>query len=229
MFSLTSAHTTTGLFLVGLLPLTSVAGSLMAQESALPGLDRAQEAGEGRLTQVIDAIPLRGEEIRLRVALRVEEAEVPPCAPQDVEPGGIVGVSDTCESGAFGWLRIDGKPAAGPGNELRTMRVASSLWSVEDVRTRVPEDALELLFGVLLEGDGPMWADDVQLAVRLPDGVWRRLPIPNADCESVGSGGRPARWGGIDPAWEALIDRKAPYEGSGAIRITRSRSASGAE
>lgn len=109
------------------------------------------------------------------------------------------------------------------------MRVASSQWTVEEVKARVPADALELLIGVLLEGDGPMWADDVQLAMRLPDGVWRRLPIPNADCESVGSGGRPAAWGGIDPAWEARVDREAPYEGSGAIRITRSRGAPGTQ
>ena len=209
--------------------LTGSAGELDAQEASDPAIEVSEDIGEGRLTQVIDAVPLRGEEIRLRVALRVEEAEVPACDPQEVEPGGIVEASDTCESGAFGWLRIDGRPAAGPGSELRTMRVASSQWSVEEVKTRIPDDALELLFGILLEGDGPMWADDVQLAVRLPDGVWRRLPIPNADCESVGSGGRPAAWGGIDPAWEARIDRDAPYEGSGAIRISRTRSAPGAD
>ena len=229
MFSLASPPTTTGRFLAGFLFLASLTRSLMAQDAAGPGADLSPSADEGRLTQVIDAIPLRGEDIRLRMALRVEEAEIPACGPQEVEPGGIVGASDTCESGAFGWLRIDGKPAAGLGNELRTVRVASSQWSVEEVKTRVPDDALELLFGVLLEGDGPMWADDVQLAIRLPDGVWRRLQIPNADCESVGSGGRPAAWGGIDPAWEARIDRDAPYEGTGAIRITRTRRAPGAE
>ncbi len=229
MISLGSAHTTPGRFLVSLLTLPAFAGSLLAQETGRSGADLPSGVGEGRLTQVIDAVPLRGEDIRLRVALRVEEAEMPACAPEEAEPGGIVGASDPCESGAFGWLRIDGKPAAGPGEELRTMRVASSQWSVEEVKTRIPEDALELLFGLLLEGDGPMWADDVQLAVRLPDGVWRRFPIPNADCESLGSGGRPAAWGGIDPAWEARIDREAPYEGSGAIRITRARTSPGTE
>lgn len=227
MFSLASPPTTTGRFLVGFLFLASLTRSLMAQESALPGADLSQDAGEGRLTRVIDAVPLRGEDIRLRMALRLEEAEIPACGPQEAEPGVIVSASDDCESGAFGWLRIDGRPAAGPGEELRTVRVASSQWSVEEVKVRVPADALELLFGVLLEGEGPMWADDVQLAVRQPDGAWRRFPIPNADCESVGNGGRPAAWGGIDPAWEARIDRDAPYEGSGAIRITRTRSAPG--
>ena len=229
MFSLASPPTATGRFLVGLLFLASLTRSLMAQEAARPTPDLSQATGEGRLTQVIDAVPLRGGDIRLRMALRVEEAEIPACGPQEAEPGGIVGASDDCESGAFGWLRIDGRPAEGPGEELRTVRVASSQWSVEEVKVRVPADALELLFGVLLEGDGPMWADDVQLAVRKPDGVWRRFPIPNADCESVGNGGRPAAWGGIDPAWEARIDRDAPYEGSGAIRITRTRSAPGTQ
>ena len=219
----------TGHVIVVVSCLACVPGSLQAQESARPGADLSSDTGEGRLTQVIDAVPLRGEDIRLRMALRVEETEIPACGPQEAEPGVIVGASDTCESGAFGWLRIDGRPAAGPGEELRTVRVASSQWSVEEVKVRVPADALELLFGVLLEGDGPMWADDVQLAVRQPDGVWRRFPVPNADCESVGNGGRPAAWGGIDPAWEARIDRDAPYEGSGAIRITRTRSAPGTE
>jgi len=191
--------------------------------------DSSPDTAVGRLTQIVDAVPLRGEEIRLRVALRVEEAEFPPCGPQEAEPGEVVGPSDDCESGAFGWLRFDAQPAAGPGEELRTMRVATSQWSVEEVRTRVPEDALDLLFGVLLEGDGPMWADDVQLAVRRPDGVWRRLAIPNDDFESVASGGRPAAWGGIDPAWEARIDRDQPYEGSGTIRIARTRPAPGTE
>ena len=209
--------------LTGVLVLACTTSPLVAQETVRPESGLSRDSSVGRLFQVIDAVPLRGEEIRLRVALRVEETEIPQCDPQEAEPGEVVGASDDCESGAFGWLRIDGQPAAGPGEEHRTMRVATSQWSVEEVRTRVPEDALDLLFGVLLDGDGPMWADDVQLAVRRPDGVWRRLAIPNADCESVASGGRPAAWGGIDPAWEARIDRDASYEGSGAIRIARVR------
>jgi hypothetical protein len=213
----------------GFLFLVGVTGPLTAQEIAGPAADFSPDAAVGRLTQVIDAVPLRGEEIRLRVALRVEEAEIPPCGPREAEPGEIVSASDHCDPGAFGWLRLDAQPAAGPGVELRTVRVASSQWSVEEVRTRVPEDALDLLFGVLLEGDGPMWADDVQLAVRRPDGVWRRLAIPNDDFESVASGGRPAAWGGIDPAWEARIDRDQPYEGSGAIRIARTRPVPGTD
>ncbi len=206
---------------LGFLCLSATAGPLTGQDAVLRVPDFSPDTAVGRLTQVIDAVPLRGEQIRLRVALRVEEAEIPACGPREVEPGEVVGPSDDCEPGAFGWLRFDAQPAAGPGVELRTLRVASSQWSVEEVRTRVPEDALDILFGVLLDGDGPMWADDVQLAVRRPDGVWRRLAIPNADCESVGNGGRPAAWGGIDPAWEARIDRDTPYEGSGAIRIVR--------
>jgi hypothetical protein len=209
--------------------LASIAGPLAGQDAVRDAPDSSPDTAVGRLTQVVDAVPLRGEQIRLRVALRVEEAEIPLCGPREVEPGEVVGPSDDCEPGAFGWLRFDAQPAAGPGVELRTVRVASSQWSVEEVRTRVPEDALDLLFGVLLEGDGPMWADDVQLAVRRPDGVWRRLAIPNDDFESVASGGRPAAWGGIDPAWEARIDRDAPYEGSGAIRIVRTRTAPGTE
>ena len=215
--------------LVGLFYLAGIAGPLAGQDVARQVPDSSPETAIGRLTQVIDAVPLRGEQIRLRVALRVVEAEIPSCGPPEAEPGEVVGASDVCEAGAFGWLRIDAQPAAGPGEESRTMRVASNQWTVEEIKTRVPEDALDLLFGVLLDGDGPMWADDIQLAVRRPDGVWRRLAIPNDDFESVASGGRPAGWGGIDPAWEARIDRDAPYEGSGALRIARTRTPPGTE
>jgi hypothetical protein len=93
---------------------------------------------------------------------------------------------------------------------------------VEEVRATVPGDAIDLLFGVGLEGSGPVWVDDLQLAVLRPSGVWRRLTIPNADFEAVAGGDRPADWGGIDPGWEARIDRNYPYEGSSALRIERS-------
>jgi len=194
-----------------------------AQTPVLPVSGAARQTPTGRLFQIIDAVPLRGEEVRLRVALRVNESEESSCDAREVEPNQVMAASDDCGSSAFGWLRIDGQPAAGPGKEHRTVRVAANQWSVEDIITRVPDDALDLSFGILLEGDGPMWADDVQLAVRRPDGVWRRLFIPNADCESVASGGRPAAWGGIDPAWDARIDREVAYEGSSAIRIARIR------
>ncbi len=176
----------------------------------------------GRLYQIMDAVPLRGEEIRLRVALRVSPGESRHCVTEEPEPSRVAAPGQECESSAFGWLRIDGQPAAGPGPEARTARIGADGWSMEEVRTRVPEDALDLLFGVALEGDGPMWADDLQLAVLRDNDLWRSFSIPNGEFEIMGDSGRPARWGGLDPGWDARIDRNAPYEGSGAVRLTRS-------
>ena len=155
-----------------------------------------------RLYHLMDAIELRGEQIRLRVSIRSGDS--------------------TGQSRVFGWLQIDGPPAEGPGQEQRTAEVRSPDWSVEEVRAMVPGDAIDLLFGVGLDGSGPVWADDIQLAILKPSGVWRRLAIPNADFEAVAGGDRPADWGGIDPGWEARIDRDFPYEGSSALRIERS-------
>jgi hypothetical protein len=183
--------------------LCGIAPPSQAQEAAV--------ATEGRLMRVIDAVPLRGEDVRLRLALRAELSGVPACGAAE---GG-------CDPGAYGWLRIDGPPAAGTGKERRTLPVAAEAWTVEEIRVEVPPDALEVHFGVMLAGEGRMWADDIQLARRLPDGTWRRLRLENADCESVLEGGRPAAWGGIEPPYRASIDRDAPYEGSGAIRIER--------
>jgi len=180
-----------------------------AQETADGG--PVAGAGVGRLVRVVDAVPLRGDEIRLRLALRARLPEVPACGPSEAE----------CEPGAYGWLRIDGPPAAGPGEELRTLPVVSEAWTVEEIRATVPPNALELHLGVMLVGDGTMWTDDVQLARRTADGSWRRLHVENADCESVLEGGRPAAWGGLEPPYRARVDREAPYEGDGAIRIDR--------
>jgi hypothetical protein len=149
----------------------------------------------------MDATELRGEQLRLRISVRSGDS--------------------TGNSAAFGWLQFDGAPADGPGQEQRTGSVTSPEWSVEEVRAAVPEDAIDLLFGIGLEGIGPIWADDLQLAILRPSGVWRRLAIPNAGFEAVAEGGRPADWGGIDPGWDARIDRDYPYEGSGALRLQR--------
>lgn len=206
------AHTHPGRFPIRDLPLALAAATAIlatpaaAQEraSGMPAIHAV-----GRLTRVVDAVPLRGQEVRLRLALRARLPEVPACGTSEAG----------CDPGAYGWLRIDAAPAEGPGEERRTLPVASDSWTVEDLRATVPADALEIHFGVMLAGEGTMWVDDVQLARRLPDGSWRRLVIENADCESVAEEGRPEAWGGIEPPYQVRVDRDGPYEGSGAIRI----------
>jgi hypothetical protein len=195
-----------------LLGVAALVGAVARPAPAQEGVQGdATRATVGRLVRVVDAVPLRGEEIRLRIALRARLPEVPTSR---VSGGG-------CDPGACAWIRIDGPPAEGPGSELRTPPVASETWTVEELRTSVPANALEIQFGIMLAGPGTMWADDLQLARREPDGTWRRLRVENADCETVLEGGRPAAWGGIEVPYRARIDRDGPYEGSGAIRIDR--------
>jgi hypothetical protein len=183
-----------------------IAASVLPFETA--SAQEAVETTDGvRLYHLMDAIDLRGEQIRLRVSIRSGDT--------------------TGGTAVFGWLQLDGPPADGPGPERRTATVRSPGWSVEEVKAVVPADAIDLLFGVGVQGTGPIWADDLQLAILKPSGVWRRLAIPNADFESVTEGGRPADWGGIDPGWEARIDRDYPYEGSGALRLERSTMGAG--
>jgi len=183
-----------GLFVLGVSVLVVDPSPVLVQEADA-------DAQSVRMYQLMDATVLRGEQIRLRVSLRSGDS--------------------TGESATFGWLRFDGPPAEGPGQEQSTPRVSSADWSVEEVRSTVPGSAIDLLFGVGVEGTGPAWADDLQLAILKPSGVWRRLAIPNADFDGVTEARRPADWGGIDPGWEARIDRDYPYEGSGALLLQR--------
>ncbi|MCL7965608.1 MAG: hypothetical protein M8857_00720, partial [marine benthic group bacterium] len=184
------------LLLASLVPV----GSTVAQEAST-------DSEDFRLYHLMDAVDLRGEQVRLRVSMRSSDS--------------------TGSSRVFGWLQFDGPPVDGPGQEQRTAEVNSPEWSVEEVRAIVPGDAIDLLFGVGVEGSGPVWADDLQLAILKPSGVWRRLTIPNADFEAVAEGARPADWGGIDPGWNARIDHHYPYEGSSALRVERSAAGSG--
>jgi hypothetical protein len=181
--------------------LTLLAASLVSADSISAQEEDADSEGF-RIYHLMDASALRGEQIRLRVSIRSGDS--------------------TGSSIVFGWLQIDGPPVDGPGEEQRTAEVSSPDWSVEEVRALVPANAIDLLFGVGAEGSGPVWADDIQLAILKPSGVWRRLAIPNSDFEAVAGGERPADWGGIDPGWNARIDRGYPYEGSSALRIERS-------
>jgi hypothetical protein len=186
--------------------LTLLAASLVPVDSIL-AQEEVAASGGFRIFHLMDATALRGEQIRLRVSIR---------------SGDSAGSSIV-----YGWMQFDGPPADGPGQEQRTAEVSSSDWSVEEVRALVPADAIDLLFGVGGEGSGPVWADDMQLAILKPSGVWRQLAIPNSDFEAVAGGDRPADWGGIDPGWEARIDPDYPYEGSSALRVERSAERAG--
>ena len=105
---------------------------------------RARPAGAGALMQVLDAGEHRGRRLRLSAWVRTRKVR------------GRAGV----------WMRVDG---AEPGRVLAADDMSSrpitgtSEWTRYEVVLDVAPEAATIAFGLLLEGPGRAWIDDVAL------------------------------------------------------------------
>ncbi len=100
--------------------------------------------GFGTLMQETDAAPYRGKHAHLSAFVRTSDVK------------GWTGL----------WLRIDGrtsdKPLAFDNMSDRSIQGTSG-WQKYDVVLDVPPEAQDIAFGVLLDGEGQVWTDDVSL------------------------------------------------------------------
>jgi hypothetical protein len=95
------------------------------------------------LMQYFGAAPFRGKTIRLRAWLRLETA-------------------DPADSGQL-WLRVN--RAKEQGFNLKDRSVSSAAWTRCEISTQVDDDATFIEFGVILDGKGRVWVDDVSFEV----------------------------------------------------------------
>jgi len=110
--------------------------------------------GFGNVMQTIDATPYRGKRIRFRGAVRVEGEEA---------------------SGLL-WMRVD-RPANQIGffDNMQDRPIHSKEWSYYEISGDVDEDAEDLNIGMMLQGSGTTWLDDVTLEI-VPKLVMRSGP-----------------------------------------------------
>ena len=94
------------------------------------------------LMQNFSAAPFRGKTIQLRAWLRLEGART--------------------DSGQL-WLQVD--RAQERGFNLKDRSVDSAKWTRCEITTRVDYDATFIYFGVILNGKGRVWIDDVSFEV----------------------------------------------------------------
>ncbi len=99
--------------------------------------------GFGVLSRGVDAAPYRGKRVRLTAAVRVRE-----------EPG----------SKARLWMRVD-RPERQIGffDDMGDRPIRSASWSEHSIEGDVAPDAERIVFGLLLNGPGAAWIDDVRL------------------------------------------------------------------
>jgi hypothetical protein len=97
----------------------------------------------GELMQYFSAAPFRGKTIRLRAWLRLE-------------------TTDTADSGQL-WLKVD--RAKEQSFNLKDDSVNSAKWTRSEISTEVNDDSTFIYFGVILQGKGRVWVDDVSFEV----------------------------------------------------------------
>lgn len=127
------------------------AGTLFAEESVVHGGRRALRIERGAasastFSAVTLAIPMdfAGREIEMRGFLRTEAV------------AGFAGL----------WMREDGATPALAFENMHERHVSGTTeWTEYSIRLPVHPDATDLYFGVLLQGTGKAWADDLQLLV----------------------------------------------------------------
>lgn len=121
------------------------------ESAALVDATMADPASQsfGNLSQVVDAVPLRGKRVRFRGAVKVDDASK--------------------ENRAQLWFRVDRVPTAGQRiamgafDNMGDRPIRGSEWKHYDIVATVDEDAQSLIVGMLVFGNAKAWLDDVSL------------------------------------------------------------------
>ena len=161
--------------------------------------------GFGPLSQRRPGPELAGKRVRLRAAVRVAQRK-----PSD--------------SAAL-WLRVD-RPGGTIGffENMDDRPVTSSSWGTYEIVGLVDADAVEVVFGGFVRGEGSAWFDDVSLEVQEAAGAWSPVPVVNAGFEdradATGWKTAPER-GPRDAGYAYEIDDDNPAQGKRALRVGR--------
>lgn len=151
-------------------------------------------SGSGILTQVLDATPYAGREIRLTAAARTD-------------------FSDPAGRFQF-WLRVDKKDNT-PGffDNMMDRPIRTPVWKECEIVGKVDEDAQRIVVGLLQIGEGKAWADAFRLETRSAGGDWESCPLQNAGFEE-GTPEEPHKgWALTTPGFKAALSEENAWEG----------------
>jgi len=112
----------------------------------------------GSLTQSVRADSLRGKRVRFTAWVKTREVG---------QPGS--------QNGASLWMRVDGGGGSLGFDNMSTRSVrGTSDWTRHSIVLDVPDDAVGILLGMLLNSTGDAWVDDATLEI-----VDTQLPTTN--------------------------------------------------
>ena len=145
----------------------------------------------GAFVQAVDATPLQGRRVRLSAAVRAERG------------GGQL------------WLRVD-RPDFAPAffDNMDGRPVTSPEWATHTIEGPVADDAVGLMLGGLITGDGAASFDAFRLDVEGDGGDWTEVAVENGSFEAAGT---PAGWMAESPGYTFAVAGGAA-EGDRALR-----------
>lgn len=132
-------------------------------------LNRRHEVKEapkfGTVTQMIDATPYRGFEVRMTVSVRAE----------------VLGAGNQAQP----WMRVDREGRqVGFFDNMQDRAVTSPEWQTAELVGPVADDAVRIAIGGFLAGSGSAFYDDFRLSVRPQGGSFRTGRGATACCRS---------------------------------------------
>lgn len=162
-------------------------------------------------SQAVDATPFRGMRVRLRGNLRAANRG----------------------RGRL-WLRVDRTTGKGFFDNMQGHPVVSTTWQSAEIVGDVNADATRIAFGVLMNGNGTAWYDDIELTVQTPDGNWKPIGIQDFGFESTNllenwkPGTMLDRVASVE-GWNTVLDRTNPRSGQQSLRIQRATTSTAEE
>jgi C-terminal processing protease CtpA/Prc len=159
--------------------------------------------------QRVDAVPLRGREVRLRARVRVL----------------ATGITNRAQL----WVRVDREGGArGFFDNMADRPITVPEWSAHEITGNVDDDAQSLNFGAIAQGLGSFAFDAFELSVRQEDGTWAPVEIadPGFESELPEETASPAirpqttdRWVANAAGFRMEVGSSDPFEGSRALEI----------
>ena len=122
--------------------------------------------GFAGFAQTIGAQDLRGKAIRLRAQVKATA--------RDAASGGAL------------WLRVDRPQGAGFFDNMGDRLVQNENWREYAIEGTVANDAVNVVFGVMVVGRATADFDALELSVRDANGEWQPLPIKDSGFEADG-------------------------------------------
>lgn len=156
----------------------------------------------GAVNQSIDAAEYRGKEIRLIAHVKT-----------NVRGAGNQGQL---------WLRVDRENMKrGFFDNMADRPIKSNEWKEYKITGRVNDDALNIVFGCFLMGEGQVWIDDFCLFVKNENDEWESIEISNPGFEEGDVDTAPKKWFARSPGYIAKIKKENPFKGEKCLLIEK--------